>query len=280
SWTPLKFYRAARFNQQSATLSFDAGEYSALLGRSYAEIAGESRSQHKSQGFGVLQRKGPVPDYLRREASRVNESTPATGETSLFDGIDTTWERFRSNVANAGARTALETFPMMFANARAAFDPFDPRKLVRPLAGISRAFSTISESSGLRPVPSSADLMTSLTTAQERTQSALRAATGVSVEATAERETYPVGGLARIFVALYNRGRDTLGVSLPVVLEFRTRPRLDLLRSRVVPPGGVVRDTLTAHIDSISQPWWLRPERRGDMFAFPASAVADKSRDV
>src|SRR5688500_13458533 len=98
-WTVSKFYRGARFNQQAGTLSFGVGEYSPLLGCSYAEIAGESRSQHKSQGFGVLQRKGPVFDYLRREASRVNESTPAATERSLFDGIDTTWARFRSRVA-------------------------------------------------------------------------------------------------------------------------------------------------------------------------------------
>src|SRR5689334_11473658 len=59
-WTPLKFYRAARFNPQAGTLSMNVGEYSPLLGRSYGEIAGESRSQHKSQGFGVPQLKGPL----------------------------------------------------------------------------------------------------------------------------------------------------------------------------------------------------------------------------
>src|SRR5688572_15812398 len=86
-WTPLKFYRAARFYPAEATLRFNVGEYNPSLGRSYAEIAGESRSQHKSQGFGALQRKGVVWDYLKREATRVNESTPAEKEQSIFDGI-------------------------------------------------------------------------------------------------------------------------------------------------------------------------------------------------
>ncbi|MBC7788626.1 MAG: PIG-L family deacetylase, partial [Anaerolineae bacterium] len=57
-WTPLKFYRSASFRPEDATLSYNAGKFNALLGRSYAEIAAESRSQHKSQAFGVLQRKG------------------------------------------------------------------------------------------------------------------------------------------------------------------------------------------------------------------------------
>ncbi|MEO5579635.1 MAG: PIG-L family deacetylase, partial [Gemmatimonadaceae bacterium] len=89
AWTPLKLYVAARFSPDSATLKFNVGEYNATLGRSYSEIAGESRSQHKSQGFGTLQRKGVVWDYLRREHTRVNEASPAKAERSIFDGLET-----------------------------------------------------------------------------------------------------------------------------------------------------------------------------------------------
>jgi LmbE family N-acetylglucosaminyl deacetylase len=88
-WTPLKFYRLARFSPEgTATIRINVGEYNPTLGKSYAEIAAESRSQHKSQGFGTLQRKGVVWDILRREATRVNESTPAAAENSIFDGLE------------------------------------------------------------------------------------------------------------------------------------------------------------------------------------------------
>ncbi len=87
AWTPLKFYRTARFDTTQATLKVNVGEYDEGLRRSYAEIAGESRSQHKSQGFGALQRRGVVWNYVSRQASRVNESTPAASEQSMFDGI-------------------------------------------------------------------------------------------------------------------------------------------------------------------------------------------------
>ena len=63
------------------------GEYNPRLRRSYAEIAGESRSQHKSQGFGALQRKGVVWNYITRLATRVNESTPAKSEKDIFEGV-------------------------------------------------------------------------------------------------------------------------------------------------------------------------------------------------
>ena len=87
AWQPLKLYQTARFQPDSATLRINVGEYNQQLGRSYAEIAGESRSQHKSQGFGALQRRGVVWNYVTRLHSRVNDSIPAKAETSILEGI-------------------------------------------------------------------------------------------------------------------------------------------------------------------------------------------------
>lgn len=87
AWTPLKLYQTARAQPDSATLRINVGEYNPGLRRSYAEIAGESRSQHKSQGFGALQRKGVIWNYLTRLATRVNESTPARAEKDLLEGV-------------------------------------------------------------------------------------------------------------------------------------------------------------------------------------------------
>lgn len=86
AWTVSKFYRDAWFINQP-TLRINVGEYDPALGKSYAEIAGESRSQHKSQGFGTLQPKGVVWASVMRDATRVNADTPANNEKSIFDGI-------------------------------------------------------------------------------------------------------------------------------------------------------------------------------------------------
>ncbi|MGI8509867.1 MAG: PIG-L family deacetylase [Gemmatimonadaceae bacterium] len=121
-WTPLKFYRGARFSPESGTLAINVGEYDPILGKSYAEIAAESRSQHKSQGFGTAPRKGVSMDYLRREASHVNASTPAQSERSLFDGIDTTrtvTAADRDRIALAEAQVATEA---VAERARVALD--------------------------------------------------------------------------------------------------------------------------------------------------------------
>jgi LmbE family N-acetylglucosaminyl deacetylase len=89
AWTPLKFYRLARFSPQDRTLAINVGEYDPNLGLSYQEIAADSRSQHKSQGQGTLRLKGVVWDYLTRVDSRI-PAPPANEEKSIFAGFDTT----------------------------------------------------------------------------------------------------------------------------------------------------------------------------------------------
>src|SRR5262245_43100826 len=96
-WTPLKFYRSGwSAAATDPVLRINVGEFNSMVGRSYAEIAAESRSQHKSQAFGSIQPKGTRFTQVRREATRVNESQAPGIEKSLFDGIDTTWARFKT----------------------------------------------------------------------------------------------------------------------------------------------------------------------------------------
>lgn len=69
-----------------AKVGLDVGEYNKLLGHSYGEIAGMSRSMHRSQGMGSAERKGSQPQYFI-----VVSGEPA--KQDLFDGVDTSWNR-------------------------------------------------------------------------------------------------------------------------------------------------------------------------------------------
>lgn len=66
--------------------TIDAGGYNALLGKSYGEIAAESRSQHKTQGFGVPSSRGKSLEYFKT----IKGSAP---EKTLMDGVITDWKR-------------------------------------------------------------------------------------------------------------------------------------------------------------------------------------------
>jgi len=275
AWTPLKFYRAARGNAEAGTLGMDVGEYSPLRGESYGEIAGRSRSQHKSQAFGALERKGAIMNYVRREASRVNDATAPTSERSIFDGIDTTWSRFRPHVRDPRRREALDALPMAFAALRKAYDPFQPATLVPMLAETGNLLGWLCPGVLTRPCADAADrdpqveadLNASVSRALWRVVGATGVASGVAIEAAVAREVVPVGMPTTVRVALYNRSADTIDVSGPMRSAMSSFPA-----TRRVPPRGVLRDSLVITIDSLTQPWWLARGRRGAAFLAPASA--------
>jgi LmbE family N-acetylglucosaminyl deacetylase len=62
-------------------LKIDVGMYNPVLGKSYGEMAAESRSQHKSQGFGVPAQRGESFEYF----ATIKGDKPST---DIFDGID------------------------------------------------------------------------------------------------------------------------------------------------------------------------------------------------
>ncbi|MFN5170720.1 MAG: PIG-L family deacetylase, partial [Cyclobacteriaceae bacterium] len=69
-------------------VNLNVGTYNKLLGKSYSEIAAESRSQHKSQGFGSPGRRGDALEFFEY----------AKGEQAskdLMEGVDVSWARVK-----------------------------------------------------------------------------------------------------------------------------------------------------------------------------------------
>lgn len=69
-------------------LQIDVGGYNALLGKSYGEISAESRSMHKSQGFGSIGSRGISIEYLQHTKG-------PKAQKDLFEDINTTWGRVK-----------------------------------------------------------------------------------------------------------------------------------------------------------------------------------------
>ncbi len=97
TWQPTRLYmNTGRFFDQSidentpGVVVVNMGTYNSLLGKSYSEIAAESRSQHKSQGFGSSGRRGDSPEFfVYTKGEKANKD--------LFDGINTTWSRVKGS---------------------------------------------------------------------------------------------------------------------------------------------------------------------------------------
>jgi len=87
-------WNTANFGGQNNTredqLKIDIGDYNSLLGASYGEIAAQSRSSHKSQGFGSAGQRGSSIEYFDYV-----DGSPA--EKTLLDGVDTSWKRIQNS---------------------------------------------------------------------------------------------------------------------------------------------------------------------------------------
>lgn len=89
-------WNTANFGGQNNTsddqLKIDIGHYNTLLGQSYGEVSAQSRSQHKTQGFGSASSRGTSFEYFDHVAGE-------KANTDLFDGINTSWSRIPNTSA-------------------------------------------------------------------------------------------------------------------------------------------------------------------------------------
>ena len=75
-------------------MGVDLGVYYANLGKSNTEISAESRSMHKSQGFGRTGTRGRSMEYLQ-----LLKGDMPKGKEDIFEGINTTWTRIKGGAA-------------------------------------------------------------------------------------------------------------------------------------------------------------------------------------
>jgi LmbE family N-acetylglucosaminyl deacetylase len=78
----------------------NVGGYNPILGKSYGEIAAESRSNHKTQGFGSARQRGDAFEYFKT----ILGDAP---KTDLMDGVDVTWSRIPFGAPIAAKLTAI-----------------------------------------------------------------------------------------------------------------------------------------------------------------------------
>lgn len=268
-WAPSKLYRVARVSggfsitpdssKSPGNVKFNVGEYSPLFGRSYAEIAALSRSQHLSQGMGTVLPLGTIWDGLVLDTSRVG-ATRAT-DTDIFSGIDTTWARFDGAPLDT-LKPQLSRLAGAMATARVVQDVDKPRELVPVLGrvlGIARSARRgvgCAERQVVRCAAEQADLAMALNTVIDRASRALILAAGVTIDAQSSREKVAIRDSVDVTVAVYNRG--TWNVELvhgAVVVEDKSTELgaggVSILPDSALRLGGRVE------MPGVTYPWWL-----------------------
>jgi len=84
------FWNTFNFGGNNTTapdqMKIDVGIFNPVIGKNYGEIASESRSMHKSQGFGSARQRGEMLEYFKQLKGD-------SAKSDLFENIEQTWKR-------------------------------------------------------------------------------------------------------------------------------------------------------------------------------------------
>jgi LmbE family N-acetylglucosaminyl deacetylase len=281
-WRALKLYRGGGRAETGAgaILTVPTGIVDPVTGRSYAQVAAEGRSQHKSQQMGTVEPFGPSSTSLRLVTSLV----PARpDERSVFDGIDVTVPGIgRLADLPAGMLDAdLRAIDSAAATALREYRPLEPAGIVAPLAaGLTatrRARASLNDLTVAAAARADADF---LLAAKERDfVGALVRAAGVSVDPLSDEETIAPGGTLHVDMRTFIERATTASITSTTlhVPATWTTTRGDPSRQgggafARETPTQTDRYTLTVPTDAEpTQPYYLTQPRTGDQYRWPAT---------
>jgi len=212
---------------------FDVGGYNPILGKGYGEIAAESRSQHKSQGFGVPRSRGEALEYF--------VSTGGSSVTKdLFEDIHTSWQRVSGGEAIAN----------MINQAIVSYDFLQPQKSVSQLVAIYKAINALPPSYWKNQK-------------LKETQQLIEDASGLWLETVTNAQYAVQGDSLRFTTTLNNR----LGVNARLAgLQFGNFDSTfsnELVKNK----NFIFNKTLFVHPrHEITQPYWLREKMQEGYF--------------
>ena len=243
-WNISSFFfqgREKEFNPDKY-LKLDIGNYDPLTGKNYAEIAADSRSMHKSQGFGSAGARGPSLEYFQLLAG---DST----KSDILDGINLSWNRLPKG----------KVLEAMLDSAISEYRPLQPEKAVPKLLHalvLLRTIDTVANAGAKGIIQRK--------TAQ--ISEAISACLGLRIEAAAVKQTVQPNASLTVAMELVTRGK------LPVkVASLSSFHHPDTLLGITLTENKPVKFNLAGTVKSagFSDPYWLRNKASQGLFNVP-----------
>ncbi|MGK6352594.1 PIG-L family deacetylase [Parapedobacter sp. DT-150] len=125
-WNTSSFFQGSPASSNQFLMNI--GDYNPFIGQSYGEIAAESRSNHKSQGFGAARQRG-------NSVERFEVLKGDAPQKTLFDGVETSWKRVGGG----------ERIPQLIAAIEAGFDMEHPERSIDGLMELLDAVATVGD---------------------------------------------------------------------------------------------------------------------------------------
>src|SRR5580698_7654269 len=241
-WNPGAFTKEQReeLEKMPNRISVDPGDYDPVLGHSYAEIAGMSRSMHRSQGMGAAERKGSAKDFL------VTQSGPVAAH-DIFDGIDLSWNRIPG-----GAPVG-----QILAEAAKTFDSENPDRIVPLLLKVDKL------------MPGLHDPLAALK--QHELNDTIALCTGLWLDAASDKYAVTPGGSLKFDATALNRDHMAVqvkSVDIEGISPATTKDKFGGVLPFNEPQVFALNTTISEH-QALSQPYWLVQPKQGDTYTVP-----------
>jgi LmbE family N-acetylglucosaminyl deacetylase len=282
-WVATKLYRYGN------GITVDLAAYNSLLGKSYAELGVESRAMHRSQGLAGLttpKRRSQLLIHLARVDQKIGNAPVEVSDTSIFDGVDTTFARFIDSTRTPAAITPLMRAVRAYADsARTQFDGRQSAGIVPYLAKLVAAATSARAAipwckhptrdaapPAVEGTPCAGpwlDVDASIDLIRRRAVDALLLASNVTVDATTDRELISEADTIASFITIGNHGKLPVGVG-DVSVSGATYSFRDTL---TLPPDSSRRFTMEIGGLAESRPWWITP-RKNELFQ-PLNVAVD-----
>lgn len=215
----------------------DVGVYNPLLGKGYGEIAAESRSNHKSQGFGTARQRGESFEYFKTILGEAPH-------TDLMDGINTTWKRIHD-------ADGLET------NINIINKEFDENTPEKSVPGLVKVLTRIERLSDVYWRDQKAQELKNL----------IAACAGLWFESYTVEPTYAIGDSISIRSQIIDRYSDKIKLNSITVGGNRQNLAMPILNNHLQTFES------KAMAGKITQPYWLEMPHTHGSYDIPAQQL-------
>lgn len=275
-WSPQALYRSTRFDPQTPGLTLPVSGIDPLSGKSIFQLAIASRSMHRSQDMGQIQRLGP-------QDTRVGWVEGAGKEgKDLFAGIDTRLSAMAASIADAGRRKRvaehLDDAQARAERARAALNPerldATAAELLKILEQLQAARAALSDED--RAVRDLIDEKIDVA------EAGLAAAAGLAIDATTASEELTAGETFTVQASLWNSGKRNVSgaaVTLVPAPEWGSEPTADAASAKDLAAGALgtweLKPTVPASAPA-TVPYFLRKPLAGSLYDWSTATPAER----
>jgi len=252
-WQPKRIFWNAWIRSENELtddlIKINVGEYNQLLGKSYSEISAESRTMHKSQGFGSSGRRDEVINHFKLLAG-----IPVTKD--LFEDIDLTWNRIENS----------EKISELLSEAEKNFNPENPSAIIPVLLEAYNEMENHKKNFWIKKK-------------KKELLEVIRSASGLWIEAIAENYFYSPGSKINITTGIVNRSDFPFELKKINITHLKN----DSLYNSPLIKGKMLSKNFSINLPEdidLSQPYWLREEKNNFIYNIIDQELIGKPKEA